>query len=91
MLLGLVPVQTAPQMEKLEEFADVSFYRSACIGTGKFGGWVYQGKFKGIRDIAVKRVSKRLAFVESNDFVKADGHSNIIRHYSTEEEDVEFM
>ena len=74
----------------MEKIGKISFCRSDFLGRGRFGS-VFKGKLNNTLDIAVKRVEKRIAHIEANAFFRADGHSNIIRHYCTKDKDVEFM
>ena len=73
----------------MEKIGKLSFSRGDFIGRGRYGT-VFRGKLEGSLNVAIKRLEKRFTQVESHSLLKADGHPNIIRYFSTEESDIEF-
>ena len=66
--------------------------RAKELGSGRFSA-VILGKFKDfIEEVAIKKMEKKKAQVDSSVYLKANGQLNIINYYGTEStDDNEFM
>jgi hypothetical protein len=73
----------------MEKIGKLCFNREDFLGRGRYGT-VFRGTLEGVLNVAIKRVEKRFTQVESHFLLKADGHPNVIRYFSTEESDIEF-
>ena len=62
----------------------LNIFRDERLGSGRFGR-VFTGKLKFVAlDIAVKRMKKKLVKVDSNLYLKANEHPNVIGYYGIE-------
>ena len=80
---------TMSGIRQLENVGQLSFRRSDCLGSGRFGK-VFTGKFINDMEVAIKRMEKEKTQVDLILLLKARKHPNIIDYYTTEESDVEF-
>ena len=74
----------------MEKIGQLSFCQDDLLRRGRFGS-VHEGKFKDCIKVAVKRMRKKDIQVDSNVYLKASGHPNIVDYYGTGESDNGFM
>ena len=77
------------EMEKVG-IGHLSICRTKYLGSGRFGK-VFPCKYKGVVDVAVKRMEKELVQVDSNLLLMTIGHPNIVNYFDTDETDPEFI
>jgi len=71
----------------------MNIFSAERLGTGRFGSFYFPRKFKNVDgEVAIKRMDKKLARVDTTLYLKANGQPNIIYYYGTESTDQdEFM
>ena len=71
-------------MSSAVDIGRLNIFRAERLGSGRFGR-VFTGKFKCFtEEIAIKRMRKRIVKVDSNLYLKANEHPNVIGYYGIE-------
>jgi hypothetical protein len=74
----------------VEKIGKVTFSRCDRLGKGRFG-CVFKGKYgKSLIDVAIKKIVKGETLMDSSQYIKVDGHPNLIKCFCLKKTDNEF-